>query len=214
MTNKPNVTSKYEEERLRAAEQSQIVYLQGQIDELRRLIKDQTNKYNWAMEQVRKTEAAVTQVQSLVERHAGEVLQSGEAVRRDVVALRKEVAGALVKIDATDLPVPEFVHPANVKIGQWACALGRTFATEEPTVHIGIVSAQRRVFGRALQIDAYTSPANYGGPVVDVHGRVLGMAVPLSPAGRNAGVEWYDSGIGFAVTIAYKKCSTICSSGS
>ncbi len=109
---------------------------------------------------------------------------------------------ALVKIDATDLPVPEFVHPANVKIGQWAFALGRTFATEEPTVHIGIVSAQRRVFGRALQIDAYTSPANYGGPVVDVHGRVLGMAVPLSPAGRNAGVEWYDSGIGFAVTIA------------
>lgn len=109
---------------------------------------------------------------------------------------------ALVKIDATDLPVPEFVAPAKVKIGQWAFALGRTFATEEPTVHIGIVSAQRRLFGRALQIDAYTSPANYGGPVIDVNGRVLGMSVPLSPSGRNAGVEWYDSGIGFAVTIA------------
>jgi len=37
---------------------------------------------------------------------------------------------------------------------------------------------------------------------VDVQGRVLGIAVPLSPSGRNAGVEWYDSGIGFAVTIA------------
>jgi S1-C subfamily serine protease len=109
---------------------------------------------------------------------------------------------ALVKIDAIDLPVPEFVAPAKVKIGQWAFALGRTFASEEPTVHIGIVSAQRRLFGRALQIDAYTSPANYGGPVIDVNGRVLGMAVPLSPSGRNAGVEWYDSGIGFAVTIA------------
>src|SRR6266508_613793 len=53
MTNKPNVTSKFEEERLRAAEQSQIVYLQGQIDEMRRLIKDQSNKYSWAMEQDR-----------------------------------------------------------------------------------------------------------------------------------------------------------------
>lgn len=109
---------------------------------------------------------------------------------------------ALVKIAAADLPVPEFVHPDQVAVGQWAFALGRTFAADEPTVHLGIVSAKKRIFGRALQVDAYTSPANYGGPVIDVNGRVLGIAVPLSPAGRNAGVEWYDSGIGFAVTIA------------
>ncbi len=108
---------------------------------------------------------------------------------------------ALVKIDAQDLPVPEFADPAEVRVGQWAFALGRTFASDEPTVHFGIVSAKNRLFGRTLQIDAYTSPANYGGPVVDVGGRVLGMAVPLSPSGRNAGVEWYDSGIGFATTI-------------
>ena len=36
-----NQASKYDEERIRAAEQSQVVYLQGQIDELRRLLKDQ-----------------------------------------------------------------------------------------------------------------------------------------------------------------------------
>ena len=109
---------------------------------------------------------------------------------------------ALVKIAATGLPVPEFVHPDQVQVGQWAMALGRTFAADEPTLHLGIVSAKQRLFGRALQVDAYTSPANYGGPVVDVQGRVLGIAVPLSPSGRNAGVEWYDSGIGFAATIA------------
>lgn len=101
----PDLTAKYEEERLRAHEQSQIVYLQGQIDELRRLLKDQTNKYNWAMEQVRKTEAAVVQVQSLFERHTEEVLQQTEAVRRDVVALRKEVAGALVKVEEGVKPI-------------------------------------------------------------------------------------------------------------
>jgi S1-C subfamily serine protease len=109
---------------------------------------------------------------------------------------------ALVKIDAQDLPVAEFVHPKDVRVGQWAFALGRTFGADEPTVHFGIVSALRRQFGRALQIDAYTSPANYGGAVIDLDGRVLGIAVPLSPAGRDAGVEWYDSGIGFATTIA------------
>lgn len=109
---------------------------------------------------------------------------------------------ALLKVDAAGLPVAEFVHPRDVRVGQWAFALGRTFGAEEPTVHIGIVSALRRQFGRALQIDAYTSPANYGGPVIDVAGRVLGIAVPLSPAGRDAGLEWYDSGIGFAASIA------------
>jgi serine protease Do len=109
---------------------------------------------------------------------------------------------ALVKIAARDLPVPKFVHPDDVAVGQWAFALGRTFASDGPTVHLGVVSAKHRLHGRALQVDAYTSPANYGGPVVDLAGHVIGIAVPLSPSGRNAGVEWYDSGIGFATTIA------------
>lgn len=109
---------------------------------------------------------------------------------------------ALLKVEAEGLPCAEFVHPDEVRVGQWAFALGRTFARKgDPTVHMGIISARDRQFGRALQVDAYTSPVNYGGPIVDVQGRVLGISVPLSPAGRDAGVEWYDSGIGFAATI-------------
>lgn len=104
MTN-PDLTAKYEEERLRIHEQSQLVYLQGQIDELRRLLKEQSNKYNLVVEQVRKTEALVGQVQSLFERHAEETRQAGESVRRDVVALRKEMAGALVKIEEGVRPI-------------------------------------------------------------------------------------------------------------
>src|SRR5436853_3557476 len=107
MTNKPNVTSKYEEERLRAAEQSQIVYLQGQIDELRRLIKDQTNKYNWAMEQVRKVEGSVAQIEGLFERYRQEVGQSLDGYRRDIAVLRKEIAGALVKVEESSKPIRE-----------------------------------------------------------------------------------------------------------
>lgn len=101
----PDLTAKFEEERLRAHEQSQIIYLQGQIDELRRLIKDQTNKYNWAMEQNRKIEGAVVQVQSLFERHTEQVTQSVENSRRDIVGLRKEIAGALVKIEEGVKPI-------------------------------------------------------------------------------------------------------------
>lgn len=107
MTNKPNVTSKYEEERLRAAEQSQIVYLQGQIDELRRLIKEQNNKYSWAMEQVRKAEGGVAQIEALFERFRNEITQALDGYRRDIATLRKEVAGAMVKVEEGGRPIRE-----------------------------------------------------------------------------------------------------------
>src|SRR5947208_9487770 len=107
MTNKPNVTSKYEEERLRTQEQSQIVYLQGQIDELRRQIKDQANKYNWVMEQVRKVESSVAQIEGLFERHRQEITQSLDGYRRDIAVLRKEIAGALIKVEEGGKPLRE-----------------------------------------------------------------------------------------------------------
>lgn len=107
MSPSSNLTAKYDEERSRAAEQSQMVYLQGQIDELRRLIKDQTSKYNWAIEQNRKTEAAVAQVQGIIERHREEIAQSVERSRRDIIELRKEVANALMKIDEGIKPLRE-----------------------------------------------------------------------------------------------------------
>lgn len=109
---------------------------------------------------------------------------------------------ALLHIDAAELPHLEFADPKEARVGQRVIVLGRTFASSgRPTVNLGVVSACGRIFGRALQIDALTSPANYGGAVVDLAGRVLGVAVPLSPSGRDAGVDWYDSGIGFATTI-------------
>lgn len=107
MTNKTTVTSKFEEERLRAAEQSQIVYLQGQIDELRRLLREQTNKYNWAMEQMRKVEGSVAQIEGLFERYRQEVDQSLDGYRRDIAALRKEVASALIKVEEASKPLRE-----------------------------------------------------------------------------------------------------------
>jgi serine protease Do len=72
----------------------------------------------------------------------------------------------------------------------------------------GIISAKGRGSGRALQTDANISPANYGGPLIDIEGRVMGICVPLNPTapGPAAGVEWYDSGIGFAIPIStYEK---------
>lgn len=102
-----NQASKYDEERIRAAEQSQVVYLQGQIDELRRLLKDQNSKYSWAIEQMRKVESSVTQIEGLFERHRSEMAQNIDISRRDIATLRKEVAGALIKIEEGIKPIRE-----------------------------------------------------------------------------------------------------------
>jgi serine protease Do len=108
----------------------------------------------------------------------------------------------LLKIDPPrPLAVPSWVPKGEVRVGQWAVAVGRAFESSRPNLAVGVISAVNRIWGKALQTDASISPNNYGGPLVDLGGRVFGLLVPLSPEGTNeaAGVEWYDSGIGFAV---------------
>ncbi len=110
----------------------------------------------------------------------------------------------LLKIETTtELPVPEAAPMKEVKVGQTVIALGRAFDADKPNLSAGIVSAVGRIWGKAVQTDAKISPNNYGGPLIDLQGRVVGILTPLSPqaAGDDAGVEWYDSGIGFAVPL-------------
>jgi serine protease Do len=103
------------------------------------------------------------------------------------------------------LPVPEAAPVKEMKVGQWAIALGRVYEGDQTNISVGILSAVNRVWGKAIQTDAKISPSNYGGPLVDLEGRVLGVLVPMSPmeTGEIAGVEWYDSGIGFAVPLEH-----------
>lgn len=109
----------------------------------------------------------------------------------------------LLKIEATGLTPLMATSRSEMKVGQRAIALGRTFDVSFPNISTGIISALNRVNGKAIQTDAKTSPLNYGGPLIDLYGRCLGIIVPLSPQqeGETAGVEWYDSGIGFAIPL-------------
>jgi S1-C subfamily serine protease/predicted esterase len=111
----------------------------------------------------------------------------------------------LLKVEANGLPVPAATPKKEIQVGRWALALGRTWSALDtlPSVNVGIVSAVERIWGKAIQTDAKVSPVNYGGPLVDLHGRVMGVLVPASPRGQDetAGVEWYDSGIGFAIPL-------------
>ena len=127
-------------------------------------------------------------------------LADGRHLVADLVARDHVRKLALLKVDADDLVVPEWVSHQDVRVGQWAIALGLGFGGRDASITVGIVSAWRRMQGNAIQTDAKLNPANYGGPLCDLSGRVIGIAVPMAQRpGELAGVEFYDAGIGFAV---------------
>ena len=112
----------------------------------------------------------------------------------------------LLKVDLKDLTTPVPFPAKEIKVGMWSLALGRALDNEDgktPSVSRGIVSATNRIWGKCIQTDCKVSPINYGGPLVAIDGRVMGVLVPASPRGEGeaAGVEWYDGGIGFAVPL-------------
>jgi S1-C subfamily serine protease/predicted esterase len=129
-----------------------------------------------------------------------------EPLNARVIAADQTRMLTLLKVEATGLPVLPAVQKKDIKIGQWTLAVGRTWSAgpnDSPSVSVGIVSALDRMYGKAIQTDAKVSPVNYGGPLIDLQGRVLGILVPMAQRGEGelAGVEWYDSGIGFAVPM-------------
>ena len=112
----------------------------------------------------------------------------------------------LVLLAVDDLPSVqplEAAPRADLEPGQWAIAVGRGWSASQASVAVGIVSATERAWGKAVQTDAAVSPLNYGGPLVDIAGRVIGVLAPLpaDTAGMNDGTELYDAGIGFAVPL-------------
>ena len=138
-------------------------------------------------------------------------LPGGKRAPAQIVARDQSRMLVLLKVNTSEkLVVPPAVPREEMQVGQWAIAVGRTLSKTEPNYSVRIVSALDRIWGKAIQTDAKISPVNYGGPLIDIHGRVLGVLVPLSPqqpqgaeqqASEIAGAEWYDSGIGFAVPL-------------
>lgn len=132
----------------------------------------------------------------------------GQRTTADLLAIDRNRQLALLKpLRPLDEPPRLLVPAASARVGQTAIAVGRTLRADEPNVSVGIISAVDRLYGRAIQTDAAASPANYGGPLLNLQGEVMGVLTPLAPAamseagGGLGGAEWYDSGIGFAVPL-------------
>ncbi len=96
-----------------------------------------------------------------------------------VIGSDKRTDVALIKIEATGLPVVRFGDPVKLKVGEWVVAIGSPFGFEN-SVTAGIVSAKGRSlpqenFVPFIQTDVAINPGNSGGPLFNMRGEVVGI---------------------------------------
>jgi serine protease Do len=123
-------------------------------------------------------------------------LYDGRRFAGRVVGFDNRVDLALVKVDATGLPVALLGDSNRLRVGEFVLALGHPFGLEQ-TVSFGIVSRKGAPLDVAapgfdfIQTDAAVNPGNSGGPLVNMAGEIVGVN---SMAARNGT-------IGFAIPI-------------
>ncbi len=110
---------------------------------------------------------------------------------------------ALLKVEATGLPVIPLGDSAALQVGEPVMAIGNPFGLDQ-TVTTGIVSATGRVIGSGpydnfIQTDASINPGNSGGPLINSRGEVVGINTAIFS--RSGG----SVGIGFAVPSSLAK---------
>jgi serine protease Do len=123
---------------------------------------------------------------------------------------------AVIKIDATNLPVAALGNSDNLAVGQVVLAVGNPLGLES-TVTQGIVSSLHRPlnifedekesgrYGIAnfIQTDAAINPGNSGGGLFDIKGEVIGINSAIASG------TGYFAGYGFAIPINMAKEVTV-----
>ncbi len=121
----------------------------------------------------------------------------GRMVEAQIVGMDQETDLAVLRIPDRELPFLELGDSDELKQGQLVLAFGSPFGLEN-SVTLGVVSSVARQFQPEdpvvyIQTDAPINPGNSGGPLVDAHGKVMGInTFIVSQSGGNEGV-------GFAV---------------
>ena len=111
---------------------------------------------------------------------------------------------AVLKIEATDLPVVELGDSDKLELGQTVIAIGNSLGEYKNTVTKGVISGMGRrivagdnqggseVIDEAIQTDAAINPGNSGGPLINLAGQVVAVNTAMNQEGQL---------IGFAIPI-------------
>jgi serine protease Do len=118
---------------------------------------------------------------------------------------------AVLKVESKKtLPALTLANPDDIKVGDWAIAVGNPFGLNG-TVTVGVVSAKGRsglplpegpTYQDFIQTDASINPGNSGGALVNIKGELMGINSAIrTPTGGSVG-------IGFAVPVDIVKSVT------
>ena len=125
-------------------------------------------------------------------------LQDGMTFKAVVVGSSRLRDLAILKIEAENLKPIEFGSSENLKVGQFAIAIGNPLGLGT-TVTFGMVSAiDRTIQGNnvflegLIQTSAQINPGNSGGALVDSQGKLIGVPTAMIP---------WSQGIGFALAV-------------
>ncbi len=131
------------------------------------------------------------------------LLYDGRIAKATLVGSDQETDLAVLKIDASNLPVIHLADKTPLRPGDVVLAIGNPLGLNQ-TVTMGIVSAIGRQLNSSsaedfIQTDAAINLGNSGGALVNTAGELVGINTLL--IGKAAGAE----GIGFAIPVGTAK---------
>ncbi|MAN26393.1 MULTISPECIES: S1C family serine protease [Mesonia] len=113
-------------------------------------------------------------------------LNNNLSYKAEVIGTDPQSDIALIKVDAQNLDYIPFADSDNVKIGDWALAVGNPFNLTS-TVTAGIISAKGRDLNEGdsrmqsfIQTDAAINPGNSGGALVNTNGELIGINTAIT----------------------------------
>src|SRR3989344_3259564 len=143
----------------------------------------------------------------IADRHSVYTVVANDGKRHEVTILAVDPISdvAILKIDASGLPVVNLGTAKDIEIGESVIAIGNALGEFQNTISLGVVSGlsrlitamtdlsgqQERLRG-LIQTDAAINPGNSGGPLVNLNGEAIGI---------NTAVVFGAQNIGFAIPI-------------
>jgi 2-alkenal reductase len=131
------------------------------------------------------------------------ILSSGEELPAELVAGDEQQDLALIRAETGDLPAATWGDSQAVRPGEWVVAIGSALGDFPNSVTVGVVSGLNRslemdnlTIEGLIQTDAAINKGNSGGPLVNLHGEVIGINTFIIREGRTSGVA---EGMGFAI---------------
>jgi serine protease DegQ len=127
------------------------------------------------------------------------LLYDGRVAKATLVGADEETDLAVLKIDASNLPVIQMADPKKLRVGDVVLAIGNPLGLNQ-TVTMGIISAIGRQLSNSspedfIQTDAAINLGNSGGALVNSNGDLVGINTLLIGKAVNA------EGIGFAIPV-------------